>query len=74
MQLKINSLGNSAGVVLSKEILAKLNAKKGDILYVVETANGIELTPYDPELAKQMEVAMEVMEDNKDLLKQLADS
>ncbi len=42
--LKITTIGNSLGVILPKEVLAKLHADKGDTLYVTRTPNGIELT------------------------------
>ena len=54
--LKITSVGNSAGVLLPKELLTKLRVDKGDVLHVIETENGIELTPYDPEFDAQMAV------------------
>lgn len=74
MQLKITTVGNSAGIVLPKELLARLRAKKGDTLYVVETPDGFKLTPYDEEFARQMEVAENVMREDRDLLRRLADS
>ena len=70
--LKITSIGNAAGVLLPKEILTKLQANKGDVLHVIETENGIELTPYDPEFDVQMAVAEEIMHENRDLLRRLA--
>ena len=45
---------------------------KGDVLHVIETENGIELTPYDPEFNAQMAVAEEIMYENRDLLRRLA--
>lgn len=72
-KLRIISIGNSLGGIFSKEMLAKINAKKGDILYAIETPNGIELTPYDPEFAYQMEIAEEIMHEDKDVLKKLAE-
>ena len=39
--------------------------------YVLETPNEIELTPYDPELAVQMEIANEVMREDRSVLRQL---
>ena len=71
--LKITTVGSSAGVVLPKEILAKLRVEKGDLLYAIETPNGIELTPYDPEFAEDMAVAEKVMRENRDLLRKLAE-
>jgi len=71
--LKITTVGNSAGVVLPKEILQRLRVDKGDTLYVIETPGGIELTPYNPEFARQMEVAERVMREDRDVLKKLAE-
>ncbi len=71
-ELKVTTVGNSTGVVLSKELLAKLRVQKGDKLYVTETPNGIELTSYDPEFARQMELAEEIMRKDRDVLKELA--
>ena len=45
MKLKITTVGNSVGVVLPKELLAKLRVEKGDSLYVTELADGIKLGP-----------------------------
>ena len=70
--LKITSIGNAAGVLLPKEILTKLQVDKGDVLHVIETENGIELTPYDPECDVQMAVAEDIMHENRDLLRRLA--
>jgi len=53
MKLKITSIGNSAGVILPKELMARLRVDKGDELYAVETPDGIRLTTYDPTLAAQ---------------------
>ena len=71
--LKITTVGNSTGVVLPKEILQHLHVDKGDTLYVLETPNGIELTPYNPQFAAQMEVAEQVMREDRDVLKKLAE-
>jgi putative addiction module antidote len=71
--LKITTVGNSTGVVLPKEILERLRVEKGDILYVLETPNGIELTAYNPEFAVQMDAAEEVMREDRDALRKLAE-
>jgi putative addiction module antidote len=72
MKLKLTSIGNSAGVILPKELLARLRLEKGDVLYVLETPDGIRLTTYDPEFAAQMEVAEQVMREDRELLRMLA--
>jgi putative addiction module antidote len=70
---KIISVGNSAGIILPKETLARLNVQKGDTLYITESAEGIRLMPYDQEFAKQMEAGREVMRENRDVLHRLAE-
>lgn len=72
MKLKITSIGNSAGVILPKELLARLRVDKGDELYAVETPDGIRLTTYDPTFATQMEVAEKIMREDRELLRLLA--
>lgn len=74
MKLKITTVGNSAGVVLPKELLARLRLDKGDTLYVTELPDGIKLQAYDPEFERQMEVAEQVMREDRDLLRRLASS
>ncbi len=71
-EVKVTTVGNSAGIVLSKELLAKLRVKKGDTLFAIETPNGIELTPYDPDFAAQMQAAERIMHQDRDVLKKLA--
>jgi len=70
--LKLTQIGNSVGVVLPKEILAKLKVAKGDSLFVTEAANGVMLTPYDPALDEQLELGRQFMRDFRDTFHQLA--
>ena len=72
MKLKITTIGNSAGVILPKELLARLRLGKGDELYALETPDGIRLTVHDPEFARQMEVAEQVMREDRQVLHKLA--
>lgn len=74
MKLKITTVGNSAGVILPKELLARLRLEKGDTLYATELPDGIKLSPFDPKLEKQMEVAEKVMRKRRTLLRKLAGS
>ena len=72
MKLKITTVGNSAGVILPKELLARLRVGKGDELYALETPEGVTLTVYDPALAAQMEVAERIMREDRTVLHKLA--
>ena len=73
MVLRLTTIGNSVGVILPKEVLHRLRVEKGDRLHVLETPNGIELVPYDPDFAAQMEIAEEVMREDRDVLRRLAE-
>lgn len=74
MKLKITTVGNSAGVILPKELLARLRVEKGDTLYAVETPDGIRLTALDPAVAEKMEVAERVMRKRRNLLHKLSEN
>ena len=71
-KLKITAIGNSAGVILPKEVLEKLRVEKGDSLFLTETPNGIELSAHDDEVERQMEIAERIMRENRNLLRKLA--
>jgi putative addiction module antidote len=70
---KIIAIGNSAGIILPKETLARMNVEKGDTLFITEGPQGIHLVPFDQEFATQMEAAREVMRENRDVLQRLAE-
>ena len=70
--IKIRNVGNSLGVVLPKEMIARLRVTKGDSLFVQETVDGIRLTPYDPEFQQQLEIAKMVMHEDRDALRALS--
>ncbi|GAA4403730.1 AbrB/MazE/SpoVT family DNA-binding domain-containing protein [Quisquiliibacterium transsilvanicum] len=70
--LKLTQIGNSVGVVLPKEVLARLKLGKGEQLYVIETPEGITLTPYDPSIAEQVELGRDFMREYRDTFHALA--
>ena len=70
--LKITKVGNSAGVVLPKELLAKLRAGLGDTLYVSETPDGVRVTASNPDFEAKMALAEQIMRDDRDILRALA--
>ncbi len=70
--LKITAVGNSAAVILPKEVMARLRVEKGDELFVVETPNGIELRRGDPAFEEQMAALRHVMRKRRSALRELA--
>lgn len=72
MKLRVTTIGNSAGVILPRELLARLRVEKGDELHVLETPDGITLSVYDPDLAAQMDVAEQIMREDRNVLHKLS--
>jgi len=72
--LQVRKIGNSLGLILSKELLARLKLKEGDKLHIVEqTERGVKLSPYDPKHAKAMEIARRSFRVYADTYKALAE-
>ena len=71
--LKLTQIGNSVGVILPKELLARLKLEKGDSVYLTEAANGaVMLTPYDADFESQMDAARKIMKSRRQVLLELA--
>jgi putative addiction module antidote len=72
IQVKVTTVGNSTGIILPKEALAKLNVQKGDTLLLTESPEGFVLTPYDATFERQMSAAEKVANRYRDALRELA--
>jgi putative addiction module antidote len=70
--LKLRAIGNSVGVVLPKDVLARLKVSEGDNLYAIDTKDGVMLTPLDPAVAEQLALGRDVMHRFRDTLRALA--
>ncbi len=70
--LKLTQIGNSVGVILPKDILARLKLEKGDTVFVTEVADGVTLSPYSAEFSEQMAAARELMKEHREVLRELA--
>jgi putative addiction module antidote len=73
MRIEIKKIGNSDGLILPRELMQRLDLKRGQFLHVIEIAGGgFQAIPYDPDFEKTMEIADEVMDEYKDTLAALA--
>lgn len=70
--LKVSQVGNSLGIVLPKDLLARLKVGKGDVLFLTEAPDGWRVTPYDPVLEAQIGEAKEIMHRRRSVLHELA--
>ena len=72
LALKITKVGNSSGLLLPKEAMAKLRVEQGDTLYLTETPDGFRLTAFDPDFERQMAIYRRVAKKRRNVLRQLA--
>ena len=72
MKLKITAIGNSAGVILPKELLARLKLEKGDTVFLTESPDGYRITPHDPAFEEQMKIGRQLMKERRAVLRELA--
>jgi putative addiction module antidote len=72
MSSKISKHGNSAAVILPKELLAKLRVGFGDSVYFTETPTGLHMSASDPQFEAKMAAAEAIMRDDRDILRVLA--
>ena len=73
MKIEVKKIGNSTGVILPKELLARLQLKQGDWLFVTELPDGgLVLAPRDPSFEKGMDIARRAMRKYQNALRELA--
>jgi putative addiction module antidote len=68
----VTKIGNSAGIVLPKELLARLRIGLGDTLYATESPHGVRLTAADPDFEAKMAAAEIIMREDRGILRVLA--
>lgn len=72
MKLKIRPVGNSAGIVIPKHVLARLRLEKGDTVFLTEASDGFRVTCRDPEFEEDMRLARKFMKKHREALRILA--
>ena len=70
--VRVRKVGNSLGVILTRDVIDSLGVAEGDRLFAVRTPDGIRLTPYDPDFASAVESNRDYMRRHKDALHELA--
>jgi putative addiction module antidote len=71
-ELKITKIGNSAGIILPKEVLARLKLETGDKVFLTDAPGAATITPHDPVFSDQMTVARKIMKNRREVLRELA--
>ena len=70
--LKLTQIGNSVGLILPKEVLARLKLEKGDTVYLTDAPGGVTITPHDPTFEEQVNAGREFMREYRDTFNALA--
>ena len=68
----IRQIGDALGITIPKEVLERHHLSEGDRVYVVETEQGLLITPADPDFAKALDHAEETIRAYRDDLRELA--
>jgi len=72
LTLKLTQIGNSVGLILPKEVLARLKLEKGDTVFLTDAPGAVTITPYNPEFEEQLDIAREFMREYRDTFNALA--
>lgn len=72
MKIELKRIGNSTGLILPKDLLARLGLQQGDTVFVSETPDGIVLSRREETFEKGMEIARKAMKQYASTLKELA--
>lgn len=72
VSLKLRKIGNSVGVVLPQDVLARMQLAEGDTIFLTDAADGYRVTPYDPVFEQQMTAARRIMKKRRNVLRELA--
>lgn len=72
IKLKVTKIGNSLGVILPKEALARMKVESGDALFATDSPDGYLLTPYDPDLEEQLRAGRTFTKEYRETFKALA--
>ena len=73
IKLKVRPVGNSLGLVLPRQALARLNVGTGDALYITDSPEGaFRLTPANPEWEHQMAVSESILCRYRNAFRELA--
>lgn len=69
--LKLIQIGDSVGVVLPREALAKLKRGSGETVFLAESRQGLTLTAHNPVLQTQLEVGRQFIGEYRATLRAL---
>ena len=72
LKTKVRRIGGSLALIVPKAIAESMAIKEGDELFISSDADGMNVTPYDPEFSASMEDAREFMRSHRNAFRELA--
>ena len=70
--VKLRRMGGSVGATLPKDLADRFHLEPGDDVLAVETAHGILLSPYDPDVEEGLALGAEAQKRYRNALRELA--
>jgi putative addiction module antidote len=71
-ETSIRAIGNSAGATIPKAMLERYRLAEGDRVHLIETDDGILITPFDPLFSEAMEIYHEGARTYRNAMRELA--
>jgi putative addiction module antidote len=72
IKLKVTKIGNSLGVVLPKEALARLKVEQGDSVFLTELPDGYRVVAFDETIVEQVNEGRDFMREFRETFRALA--
>lgn len=72
-EITLRQAGGSVTATLPKDIADRLNIRAGDRVFVIESEQGVFLTPYDPTFSDAIEALEEVRREFRNTFRKLAE-
>lgn len=69
---KLIRIGNSVGMIVPRDVMAKLRVELGDKLYWAEQPDGFAVKAVNPDFIAAMAAAEDIMREDRDILAVLA--
>ncbi|RJG07928.1 AbrB/MazE/SpoVT family DNA-binding domain-containing protein [Noviherbaspirillum cavernae] len=70
--LKLTRIGDSLGIIIPPETLARLGLESGETLFLDDTPDGLLLSPYDADTREQINVGRELLREHGATLRALS--
>ena len=71
-KVTVRQTGTSVSATIPREMAERLHIDRGDLVFAVETSDGVLLTPYDPTVDQAMQAYRRIAKKYRGALRELA--